>query len=77
LLKRLTRLLQDVPEIPASAEFVLRRCHYHEDACVRDGFYITFYLVGFGEDEAKARAQWAMALSVVTNALAQVSSNLM
>jgi hypothetical protein len=76
-LKRLTKLLQSVPEIPASAEFVLRRCHYHQDACVRDGFYITFYLFGFGEDEAKARAQWAMALSVVTNALAQVSSCLL
>jgi len=89
-LKRLTRLLQSVPEILASAEFVLRRCHYYEDAFVerqaspptwrdgvRDGFYITFYLFGFGEDEAKARAQWAMALSVVTNALALVTSSRM
>jgi hypothetical protein len=87
-LKSLTKLLQSGPEIPASAEFILRRCHYHEDTFVerrappparrdgvRDGFYVTFYLFGFGEDEAKARAQWAMALSVVTNALAELSSS--
>jgi hypothetical protein len=76
-LKRLTKLLQNVAEIPASAEFLLRRCHYHENARVHDGFYVTFYLFGYGEDEANARTQWAMALSVVTNALVQVSSSLM
>jgi hypothetical protein len=89
-LKRLTNLLHSAPDIPASAEFLLRRCHYHEDAFVerrasppartggvRDGFYITFYLFGYGKDEAEARTQWAMALSVVTTALAQLSSGLM
>ena len=89
-LMRVTKLLQGGPEIPASAEFLLRRCHYHEQAFVekrasppastdevRDGFYITFYLFGYGEDEAKARAQWATALRLVTNALAQLSSSLM
>ena len=89
-LKRVTKLLKSGPEIPASAEFLLRRCHYHEHAFVekrasppastadtREGFYITFYLFGYGEDEAKARAQWATALRLVTNALAQLSSGLM
>jgi hypothetical protein len=90
LLKTVTKLLQRAPEIPASAEFLLRRCHYHQDAFVegrgspparragvQDGFYVTFYLFGYGKDEAEARAQWAKALTFVTNALAQVSSSLM
>jgi hypothetical protein len=89
-LKRLTKLLQSVAEIQASAEFLLRRCHYHEDAFVerrasppasrggvRNGFYVTFYLFGYGGDEAEARTQWAIALTFVTNALAQASSSLM
>jgi hypothetical protein len=89
-LKSLTKLLHSAPDMAASAEFLLRRCHYHEDAFVerrpsppawtgevRDGFYITFYLFGYGEDETKARAQWATALTFATDALAQVSSGLM
>jgi hypothetical protein len=89
-LKKLTKLLHSTPDLPASAEFLLRRCQYHEDAFVerrasppartggvRDGFYVTFYLFGYGGDEAEARTQWAMALSVVTTALAQLSSGLM
>jgi hypothetical protein len=89
-LKRLTKLLHSAPDIHASAEFLLRRCHYREDAFVerrasppawtggvRDGFYITLYLFGYGKDEAEARAQWATALTFVTNALAHLSSGLM
>jgi hypothetical protein len=72
LLKRLVALLQLVPEIRASAEFLLRRCYYHQKAGVRAGFYVTFYLFGFGEDEAKARRQWEIALKLVSNALSQL-----
>src|SRR5437899_2070280 len=43
LATRLTQLLRRVPEIPAAAEFLVRRCHYHEDEN-HDGFYITFHL---------------------------------
>jgi hypothetical protein len=72
LLKRLVALLQHVPEIPASAEFLLRRCYYHENSDVRTGFYVTCYLFGFGEDQAKARRQWEIALKLVTDALSQL-----
>jgi hypothetical protein len=74
LLKELTRLLQRVPEIPASAEFLLRRCFDRQDGSVQEGFYITFYLFGYGRDEAKSRAQWAVGLQLVSAALAQLSS---
>lgn len=74
LLRRLTGLLQRVPEIPASAEFLLRRCFYHKDASVQEGFYVTFYLFGFGQDEVKARAQWAIALQLVSAAITQLSA---
>lgn len=73
LLKRLTELLQRVPEIPAAAEFYLRRCRYHENADVWEGFYVTFYLFGYGEDEAKAHRQWEIALKLVSNAVTQLS----
>ncbi len=70
LAKRLTQLLQRVPEIPASAEFLIRRCYYGEKA----GFYMTFYLFGYGDDDARARQQWAIALKLAENAIRQASS---
>jgi hypothetical protein len=73
LLRNLTRLLGRVPEIPASAEFLLRRCFYQREASVEEGFYVTFYLFGYGPDEAKARAQWAIALQLVAAAITQLS----
>jgi hypothetical protein len=73
LLRNLTRLLERVPEIPASAEFLLRRCFYQREASVQEGFYVTFYLFGYGPDEAKARAQWAIALQLVAAAITQLS----
>jgi len=73
LLKELIGLLQRVPEIPASAEFLLRRCYYHRHASVQEGFYVTFYLFGYGQDEVKARAQWAIALQLVAAAIKQLS----
>ncbi len=74
LAKRLTQLLQRVPEIPAAAQFLIRRCYYHEATKVRDGFYITFYLFGYGDDELQARQRWAIGLKLVENAIRQVST---
>lgn len=74
LLKKLTGLLKRAPEIPASAEFMLRRCFYHDGEDIREGFYITFYLLGYGSDENKARQQWAIALNLVGNACMQLST---
>jgi hypothetical protein len=75
LLKELSALLKRAPEIPASAEFLLRRCRYHENERIRDGYYATFYLFGYGEDEGKARRQWEIALKLVSNAIGQLSSH--
>jgi len=71
--KQLTQLLKKAPEISAAAEFVIRRCYYHAGQDVHDGFYITFYLFGYGDDHAQARVRWAIALKLVENAIRQLS----
>ena len=71
--KRLTNLLKKAPETPAAAELLIRRCDYHMADGVREGFYITFYLFGYGEDESQARQRWAIALKLAGNAIRQVS----
>ena len=79
LAKRLTNLLQRAPEMPVAAEFLIRRCYYHEQEEVaeqeeiRDGFYLTFYLFGYGDDEARSRQNWIIGLKLVQNALRQLS----
>ncbi|HVO79885.1 MAG TPA: hypothetical protein VMT28_04095 [Terriglobales bacterium] len=72
LAKRLTQLLHRVPEIPAAAEFLVRRCFFPQGT--RDGFYLTFYLFGYGDEEAAARRQWAIGLKLVENAIRQLSA---
>ena len=74
LAMRLTQLLQRAPEIPSAAEFLIRRCYYHDEEGIRDGFYITFYLFGYGEDEIQTRQRWAIALKLVQNAIRQLSA---
>lgn len=73
-LGKLTALLKRLPEIPASAEFLLRRCCFHEGENIREGFYVTFYLFGYGSDETTARQQWGIGLRLVGSAIAQLSS---
>jgi hypothetical protein len=72
LAKRLNQLLRRVPEIAAAAEFLIRRCYYHGKEN-RDGFYLTFYLFGYGDDEIQSRQQWAIGLKLVQNAIRQLS----
>lgn len=72
VLKKLCDLLKRAPEIPASAEFLLRHCNFHERDGLQTGFYVTFYLFGFGEDEEAAHRQWGIALRLVGNAIRQV-----
>jgi len=74
LVKRATHLLRRVPEIPAAAELIIRRCFYRDAGTVPDGFYVTFYLFGYGDDEPQARQRWAIALKLVENALRQISA---
>ena len=73
LAKRLVQLLQRVPEIPAAAEFLIRRCRYHKKNATQDGFYITFYLFGYGDDETQAQQRWTIGLKLVENAIRQLS----
>lgn len=79
LAKRLIQLLRRAPEIAAAAEFLIRRCYYHAEEEepgqeeIRDGFYVTFYLFGYGEDELRSRQRWAIGLKLVQNALRQLS----
>ena len=73
--KQIAGLLGRAPEISAAAEFVVRRCFSHLDGEVRDGYYFTFYLYGYGEDEADARRRWQIALCLVENALLQLSAH--
>ena len=76
LVKKIAELLRQVPEIPASAEFLVRRCFYHsaDRNDPRPGFYITHYLFGYGSDERQARRQWAIGMKLVENALRQISA---
>ena len=61
--RRWTEVLRKSPEIPAATEFIIRRCYFQNDP--RDGFYITLYSFGYGEDEPNARTQWAAGLKLV------------
>ncbi len=38
-----------------------------------EGFYFTFYLSGYGDDEADARKRWGIALKLTGNAILQLS----
>lgn len=69
LAKSLTRPLQEVPEIPAAAEFLIRRCYYRDERGIRYGFYITFYLFGYGDDEVQSRERWGIGLKLVENVI--------
>jgi len=66
----LCHLLKGAPEMPASAEIMVRRCLYadHPD---HDGYYFTVYVSGFGETEPQARQRWSIALTLVQHALVQ------
>ena len=76
--RKIARLLQRAPEIPAATEFVVRRCYYRGEAAPdpgREGFYLTFYLSGYGEHEQQAQERWSIALQLAANALLQLSAS--
>ncbi len=73
-----SRLLQDIvkelgrePDLAASAEFILRRCYFHQESGISEGCYATLYVLGFGEDEQQARRSWSEALKTVQSVLAR------
>ena len=83
--RRIARLLRRAPDIPSAAEFIVRGCRFVPDASAVavppggnseaiEGFYLTFYLFGYGDDEDEARRRWGIGLKVVENALLQLSA---
>ncbi len=72
--RKLVELLQRAPEILAAAEVCVRRCYFDEDCGIREGFYFTLYVSGYGHDGASARQSWGVALKLVVNAILQLSA---
>ncbi|MBI2682144.1 MAG: hypothetical protein HYX26_02815 [Acidobacteriales bacterium] len=73
----LCRLLAKAPDMSVAAEFIIRRCYFHRSADMEksdDGFCITFYLAGYGDDEDQARLRWIIGLNLVQHALMQFSA---
>jgi hypothetical protein len=73
LAKRLVALLRRAPEISSSVEACVRRCFFQDESAKSDGFYFTLYVSGYGENEAAARKHWAIGLTLVANAIMQLS----
>jgi hypothetical protein len=77
LAQGLCQLLQRAPEIAATVAFVVRRCYYHGNENDSDestsGFCLTAYVSGFADDHDETRQRWAIALTLLQNALVQVA----
>ena len=71
--RKLVELLRRAPESPSAAEVCVRRCYFGEDGRVREGFYCTLYVSGYGNDEASARQNWGVGLRLMGNAIVQLS----
>lgn len=67
---KLCDLLKSTPDMPASAEIIVRRCFY-ANRTDQDGYYFTVYVAGYGETEAQSRQRWSIALTLVQHALVQ------
>ncbi len=87
-IKSAARRLSNHDELPTISEFILRRCWYHSEASsflagdnsetsekenLVPGFYVTFYLFGYGADESQARASWAEGLRQVTGVITEMT----
>jgi len=74
--QKICKLLERAPEMSAGAEFVVRRCYYHEDSRPEDsnsGYSITSYVSGYGDTREEARQRWVIALKLLKHALVQIS----
>jgi hypothetical protein len=72
--RRLVELLRRTPETPSGMELCVRRCYFRDEAGISDGFYWTLYVNGYGDDAARARQNWGIALKLVGNAVLQLST---
>lgn len=72
---RLVELLRRAPEMPGSMEIIVRRAHFEStEGAVREGFYFTIYVTGYGDDESEARQACGIALRLVGHAALQMST---
>jgi hypothetical protein len=71
--KQLADILKEGPELKVAAEFLVRRCYYNVEKEVKEGFYITFYLFGYGDDENEARRRWNTGLKLALQVIQQLS----
>jgi hypothetical protein len=72
---KLVELLRGLPETPSATEVCARRCYFQDGGGAREGFYFTLYVSGYGNDDAKARANWATGLKFMENAIMQLSAS--
>ncbi len=72
--RKLVELLRRAPDTPSAAEVCVRRCYFGEDSGVREGFYCTLYVSGYGNDDASARQNWGVGLKLMGNAIVQLSA---
>src|SRR6266851_272671 len=67
--RNLVELLRRAPDTPSVAEVCVRRCYFGDDGDVREGFYCTLYVSGYGNDKASARQNWGVGLKLMGNAI--------
>ncbi|MGA2201341.1 MAG: hypothetical protein ABSG40_05200 [Terriglobales bacterium] len=72
--RKLVELLRRAPETPSAAEVCVRRCYFGEEGGVREGFYCTLYVSGYGNDGASARQNWGVGLKLTGNAIVELSA---
>ena len=72
--RKLVELLRRVPDTPSAAEVCVRRCFFAQQDGVRQGFYCTLYVSGYGNDKASARQNWGVGLKLMRNAIVQLSA---
>ncbi|HMD17547.1 MAG TPA: hypothetical protein VKH18_12850 [Terriglobales bacterium] len=72
--RKLIELLRRTPETPSAAEVCVRRCYFEEDGDVREGYYFTLYVSGYGKDDVSARLNWGVGLKLMGNAVLQLSA---
>jgi hypothetical protein len=72
--RKLVELLRRAPETPSAAEVCVRRCYFGKEGGVREGFYCTLYVSGYGTDGTSARQNWGVGLKLMANAIVQLSA---
>jgi len=72
--RNLVELLRQAPQAPSAVEVCVRRSYYREEGGVREGFYCTLYVSGYGNDGASARQNWGAGLKLMGNAIMQLSA---